>query len=78
MSQCWPVLVAPVAEARAWVGIGPSGFVFEVEDGSGRLTGPGSGEVGYAGQSTAQLQDSLVPGRKKNRGPLDGTSATRD
>jgi hypothetical protein len=29
---CWPVLEAPVAEARAWVGIGPSGLVGEVED----------------------------------------------
>ncbi len=30
--SCWPVLEAPVAEARTWVRIGLSGLVGEVED----------------------------------------------
>ena len=45
ISTCGPVLEAPVAEARAWVGIGPGGLGCAVED-AWPGTGPGGDDGG--------------------------------
>jgi hypothetical protein len=67
--SCWPELVAPVAEARAWVGIGSGRTRW---CGGGRLAGRGPGQVEGGRRQVTRDSRARGPGTRTpdSRGPL--------